>query len=60
MKAMLDAMPGAVAEPMTAARGSRPLVLVYKIMGKMFAILSFRAEQFVILKCDSFRTDLLR
>jgi predicted DNA-binding protein (MmcQ/YjbR family) len=60
LKAVLDTMPGAVGEPMTAARGSKPLVLIYKIMGKMFAILSLRAEQFVILKCDPFRADLLR
>jgi predicted DNA-binding protein (MmcQ/YjbR family) len=60
LKAVLDALPGAVAEPMTAARGSTPLVLIYKIMGKMFAILSLRADQFVILKCDPFRADMLR
>jgi len=60
LKAVLDAMPGAVGEPMTAARGSQPLVLIYKIMGKMFAILSVRNDQFVILKCDPFRADLLR
>jgi len=60
LKALLDATPGAVGEPMTASRGSRPLVLIYKIMGKMFAILSLRAEPFVILKCDPFRADLLR
>ena len=60
LKAVLDAMPGAVAKPMTAARGSTPLVLIYKIMGKMFAILSLRGEPFVILKCDPFRADMLR
>jgi predicted DNA-binding protein (MmcQ/YjbR family) len=60
LKAVLDAMPGAVAQPMTAARGSEPLVMIYKIMGKMFAILSLRAEPFVILKCDPFRADMLR
>jgi len=60
LKDVLDAMPGAVAEPMTAARGSEPLVLIYKIIGKMFAILSLRAEAFVILKCDPFRAELLR
>ena len=60
LKAVLDAMPGAVAEPMTAARGSVPLVLIYKVAGKMFAILSLRAEQFVILKCDPFRAEMLR
>jgi predicted DNA-binding protein (MmcQ/YjbR family) len=60
LKRVLDAMPGAVAQPMTASRGSEPLVLIYKIMGKMFAILGVRAEPFVILKCDPFRADLLR
>ncbi len=60
LKAVLDAMPGADGAPMNAARGSRPLVLIYKIMGKMFAILSVRDAQFVILKCDPFRADLLR
>jgi predicted DNA-binding protein (MmcQ/YjbR family) len=60
LKAVLDAMPGATTEPMNAARGSTPLVLIYKIQGKMFAILSVRAAQFVILKCDPFRADLLR
>jgi predicted DNA-binding protein (MmcQ/YjbR family) len=60
LKAVLDAMSGAEAEPMTAARGSTPLVLIYKIMGKMFAILGVRAEPYVILKCDPFRADLLR
>jgi predicted DNA-binding protein (MmcQ/YjbR family) len=60
LKKALDAMPGAVAEPLTAARGSSPLVQIYKIAGKMFAILSLRQEPFVILKCAPFRADLLR
>jgi predicted DNA-binding protein (MmcQ/YjbR family) len=60
LKAVLDAMPGARAQPMTAARGSTPLVLIYKIMGKMFAILSLRNAPFVILKCDPFRAEVLR
>jgi predicted DNA-binding protein (MmcQ/YjbR family) len=60
LKAVLDAMPGAVAGPMTAARGSEPLVMIYKIMGRMFAILSLRADPFVILKCDPLRADMLR
>lgn len=60
LKQLLDAMPGAVGAPMTSSRGSEPLVLIYKIMGKMFAILSVRGEQFVILKCDPFRAEMLR
>ena len=58
-RAILDAMPGAVAKSTTASRGSEPLVMIYKIMGKMFAILSLRGQPFVILKCDPFRAELL-
>lgn len=53
-------MPGAVAEPMTASRGSQPLVLLHKVMGKMFAILSLRDSEYVILKCDPHLTEILR
>jgi len=60
LKDVLDAMPGAVGAPMTSSRGSEPLVLIYKVKGKMFAILSVRGEQSVILKCDPFRADMLR
>jgi predicted DNA-binding protein (MmcQ/YjbR family) len=60
LKQVLDAMPGAVGAPMNASRGSEPLVLIYKIMGKMFAILSVREKPFVILKCDPLRADSLR
>jgi predicted DNA-binding protein (MmcQ/YjbR family) len=45
LKACLDGMPGARAEPMRS-------VLIYKVMGKMFAVLSVRGEANVILKCD--------
>ena len=60
LQALLGRMPGAVAEPMTASRGSVPLVALYKVMGRMFAILSLRDSQFVILKCDPFRAEILR
>ena len=60
LKAVLDAKPGAVGEPMTAARGSRPLVLIYKVMGKMFAILAVRGTPNVILKCDPHLAEVLR
>jgi predicted DNA-binding protein (MmcQ/YjbR family) len=48
----LDAMPGAVSKPMSAPRASAPGVLLYKVMGKMFASLSIRGIENVILKCD--------
>lgn len=60
LQALLARMPGAVAEPMTASRGSVPLVVLWKVMGKMFAILSLRDDEFVILKCDPYRAELLR
>ena len=60
LKAVLDARPGAVGEPMTAARGSKPLVMIYKVMGKMFAILAVRGTPNVILKCDPHLAEVLR
>jgi predicted DNA-binding protein (MmcQ/YjbR family) len=52
LKACIEAKPGAVANPMSAGRSSTPSVLIYKVMGKMFAILSIRGIENVILKCD--------
>lgn len=53
-------MPGAVLTPMSVRAGSPPLALIYKVMGKMFAILSARGEEFVILKCDPNLVPVLR
>jgi predicted DNA-binding protein (MmcQ/YjbR family) len=60
LKAVLDALPGATAEPQGAPRGAIALSLKYKVMGKMFAILSTRRDQFVILKCDPHLAETLR
>ena len=60
LKTLLEAKAGAVGEPMTAARGSKPLVLIYKVMGKMFAILAVRGAPNVILKCDPHLVEVLR
>ena len=60
LQASLAAKPGAVAEPVTASRGSSPLALMYKVMGKMFAILSVRGAEYVILKCDPHLVEILR
>jgi predicted DNA-binding protein (MmcQ/YjbR family) len=46
-KAWLDAMPGAVADPGPAAG-----VSLYKVKGKMFAILELRRVESLVLKCD--------
>ena len=37
---------------MGAPRATTPSVLIFKVMGKMFAILSIRGVENVILKCD--------
>jgi predicted DNA-binding protein (MmcQ/YjbR family) len=56
----LEVMPGAVSKPMSAPSASAPGVLIYKVMGKMFAILSIRGPENVILKCDPNLAHVLR
>jgi predicted DNA-binding protein (MmcQ/YjbR family) len=60
LKAALDAMPGATADPYTPPRATEPLVLMYKLFGKMFAILAVRGEAYVVVKCDPDLADMLR
>jgi predicted DNA-binding protein (MmcQ/YjbR family)/uncharacterized protein YdhG (YjbR/CyaY superfamily) len=60
LQTRLNRMPGASLSPMSARAGSPPLALLYKVMGKMFAILSARGEEFVILKCDPNLVPVLR
>lgn len=60
LKTHLDTFPGAVAEPYAPARAATPLILMYKVMGKMFAILSARGEEYVIVKCDPHFIDILK
>ena len=50
--ACIEAKPGAVAKPMTTPRSATPGFVIYKVMGKMFAILTIRGVENVILKCD--------
>jgi predicted DNA-binding protein (MmcQ/YjbR family) len=54
-KAWLEAKPGAVVEPSPA-----PGALIYKVMGKMFAILTTRNLEAVSLKCDPHLAEILR
>ena len=60
LKAILDAKPGAVGEPMSLPKTSPPSVLLYKVKGRMFAILSIRRLENVILKCDPHLAEVLR
>ena len=55
LQAILAAKPGAVGEPLPSAPG----VVLYKVMGKMFAILESRKIQNVILKCDPHLAEFL-
>ena len=48
----IEAQTGSVPKPMTPPRASVPNVLIYKVMNKMFAIMSIRGTEGVILKCD--------
>jgi predicted DNA-binding protein (MmcQ/YjbR family) len=56
LKAELEARPGAVGTSIPSAPG----VLIYKVMGKMFAILATRRAPYVILKCDPHLAELMR
>jgi predicted DNA-binding protein (MmcQ/YjbR family) len=60
LKTFLDAMPGAMADAYMPPKATAPLVLMYKLYGKMFAILSVRGDAFVVVKCDPDMADHLR
>jgi predicted DNA-binding protein (MmcQ/YjbR family) len=60
LKARLEAMPGAVAEPMGLPKTAPPSVLIFKVMGKIFAILSIRKIENVVLKSDPHLAEILR
>ena len=56
MTTLLETMPGAVGGALPSAPG----VVIYKVMDKMFAILSTRRTENVILKCDPHLAEVLR
>jgi predicted DNA-binding protein (MmcQ/YjbR family) len=60
LKALLDALPGAAGEPWTPPRGTSPLSILYKIGGKMFAVLTLRGDLYVVIKAPPFVCDMLR
>lgn len=57
---VIEAQPGAVPKPMAPPRATVPNVLIYKVKEKMFAIMSLRGAEGVILKCDPDQALLLR
>jgi len=60
VKAWIEAKPGAEGREFTPSKSSPPLVVIYKVMGKIFAILSVRGVEDVILKCDPLLASALR
>jgi predicted DNA-binding protein (MmcQ/YjbR family) len=56
LKSVLDTFPGAESGPLARFPG----VTLYKVMGKMFAILETGKLENVILKCDPHLVDVLR
>ncbi len=56
VQAALESMPGAAGSVLPSARG----VTLYKVMGKMFAILEVHKTQGLILKCDPHLAEMLR
>jgi len=60
LKTFLAKHPGAMAAAVAAPKGGAPLGLMFKIMGKMFAVLSLRGDEYVVLKCDPHLAGMLR
>jgi predicted DNA-binding protein (MmcQ/YjbR family) len=60
LKKFLESLPGAVAVPVVAPNGVSPLSMTFKIMGKMFAVLALRSDEFVVLKCEPHRIEMFR
>lgn len=60
LRKYLETMPGAVAVPVPVRQPAASPALMFKLMGRIFAILSVRGDEFVILKCDPDLAEMLR
>ena len=60
LKTRLDAYPGASATAVPVPANRPAPALMYKVMGKLFAILAVRGEPSVILKSDPHLVEILR
>ena len=58
--ARLAEKPAATAEPVPAPPGRAPPAMMYKVMGKMFAIVGLGKVEHVILKCDPHLVEILK
>jgi predicted DNA-binding protein (MmcQ/YjbR family) len=52
--------PGATEGAVSAPAGRAPMAMIYKVMGKMFAIVGLGKTPHVILKCDPHLVDVLK
>ena len=57
---VIEAKAGAEAVAVPTPGGRPSPAVMYKVMGKIFAILSVRGDAFVILKCDPHLAEVLR
>lgn len=60
LKAFLEKRPNSTVVPVSAPKGASPLALMFKVMGKMFAVLSLHGDEYVVLKCDPHVAEMLR
>ena len=60
VKACIEAKPGVEGRAFAPGKSSPPLVLIYKVLGKTFAILSVRGVEDVIVKCEPDLVSALR
>ena len=60
VRAWIERKPGAVPEILSARTDAPPIAVIYKVMGKIFAILSIRKIESVILKTDPHLAQMLR
>jgi len=60
LMARLSEKPGAAASAAPAPGGRPPPAMIYKVMGKMFAIVGLGKTEHVILKCDPHLVDVLK
>ncbi len=58
--AQLNGKPGAAAGPVPAPAGRASPAVIYKVMGKMFAIVGLGKVEHVILKCDPHLVEILK
>ena len=56
----LESKPGSTATPVLAPRGGASLAVIYKVVGKLFAIVSLGKAEYVILKCDPHLIEVLK